>query len=258
MLRTSCRYTLTTVAVFLLSSCATATEKPNEKPVIELYGEIHGTDEIPAYFEIEIRKQINKYGRLSVGIELTQPELDSACVVIEGKREFPSTTLGWFGTVQDGRYSQSMANMVCNVTKIEDVTLFPMISDNGSVLRDKMISEAIISRSNLNSRIVALMGNFHARASDSSAAGLVRAAGLDVTTYVFDARTNSRAWFCQSGANCGIADIGARFCSSDEELAVIGVIVKDTPGTRWNKCVSLENFTPSPPIGICVEELIIR
>jgi hypothetical protein len=248
---TSCRCTSVLIgAALLAASCASVPVATGEKPPVEMYGEIHGTKEIPANFEKLVRENILQNNRILVGIELTQSEIDGACSALKNSTQGKSEMLGWRGKTQDGRYSLAMATMVCNLSGIKGVTPFPMISDNGSALRDNMISQSIVDRSDSTSKIMVLTGNFHSRNADSSAAGIVRNNGIKVSTFVYDARNRSQAWICTQEDKCGPTDIGARFCSSDEELSVDGILLKETAGSRWDKCISLPQITPSSPAAV--------
>lgn len=231
----------------LMTGCVTSRATGGAREV-RVFGEIHGTEEIPRFFLNTVKLELKHSGMASVGLEITADDLRTACDA--STISAPARPANrWLGDRHDGRLSGSMADITCKLTRMRGVKLIPLISDDDSPLRDKMISDAIKAYAIPRKPAFALVGNLHARNTATSAAGLLRASGEQVVTYVFDARKASKAWIQTGAGGEGVHDISARFCSTNDELSMGGVIVKDTPGARWDRCVSLEQFSASFPIG---------
>lgn len=233
-------------AIGLLGGCLSVPEWQSRPPIL-FYGEIHGTQEIPEHFSLLVKDQVRKRGFVSVGLEITSNDIRTACQSVRGTISGASSG-DWTNAFQDGRHSLAMAKLTCRLMRTPGVSLFALVSDDSSPLRDKMIADSISENAKQGRATLVLVGNYRARNVESSAAGLVRAAGWPVVTYVFDARGRSQAWIRTANERQGPQDVGARFCSTNDELAMAGVIVKDTPGVRWDRCVSLEKLTASFPI----------
>lgn len=237
---------ITLASIIFLGGCAHRTDPISSS--IEIFGEIHGTNEIPEHFLELVVGRVRQGEKLQIGIELTQSEIDSACGALRPQNREESSIVGWFGSTQDGRFSGAMARMICNLGRERHIDLFPLISNNGSSLRDRMIYESIAQRRKENEPIIALVGNLHARNTATSAAGLLRSDGFEVKTTVYDARNGENAWICTGDETCGATPVSARFCSTNEELSMSGVIIKETIGARWDRCISLHRISASPPI----------
>jgi hypothetical protein len=246
MIIRSFAHLLTIVCAILLNGCATAPNNQEKLP-IEIYGEIHGTREIPDQFARIVTDKLRKSSPVSVGLEVSAGDIRSACRALQ-RNSSMSTSNDWINGIQDGRHSAAMAKLTCDLSRVRGVRLFPLVTDDSTSQRDKMIADSVTANARPDQAMLILVGNLHARNTGSSAAGLLRTAGLPVVTYVFDARKPSQAWIMTNSAAKGPVDIGARFCSTNQELTMAGVILKDTPGARWDKCISLDQLTASFPI----------
>lgn len=215
---------------------------------VELFGEIHGTNEAPQYFFTQVLKRVFEGERVYVGLEITAPDIASACQSLESPAP-ANLAARWLGDIHDGRLSTAMANVTCNLTRLPGVTVFPLIADDGYDDRDHMIADAIQRQVANGHAVSALVGNLHNRNAADSAAVRLRAQGLHITTYVFDARRSAEAWMHSSTGERGPRRMSARFCTTPAEAAIGGVMTKVTPQARWDRCISLEQFTPSFPIG---------
>lgn len=215
---------------------------------VEMFGEIHGTNEAPQYFFAHVLKRVSEGEQVRAGLEITAADITSACQSLAHPAPANSASR-WLGNTHDGRLSTTMANVTCNLSRLPGVVVFPLIADENNDDRDQMIADAIRSQTPGNHAISALVGNLHNRNISNSAAVRLREQAIHVTTYVFDARRSAEAWMHTSTGERGPRQMNARFCTTETEAAAGGVITKVTPEARWDRCISLEQFTPSFPIG---------
>lgn len=143
-------------------------------------GEVHGSKETPAAFLALVDTIIDRVEIVSVGLEMPSSAGAARCRAETGNRMLGSF---WTRKAQDGRSSQAMREMVCQLKKraaegkVRLVYLDTLPRSSAEILR--RVSAELSTKSH---PMAILIGNFHARNAPDSFTGLMRAAGFKVTS----------------------------------------------------------------------------
>ena len=172
------------ISFALLAACAHA--PPQQQGALVIYGELHGTNEIPAYFGDVVEKAAQSR-RVHVGLELP------------GERG-PI----WTDPFQSGRTSVAMRKLIQRLRALPNVDLFWFDStapDRDGAMADNISAERAKAPHDL---YLVLVGNLHARKKpgapwdDKVRWMAVRLAERESNLTTYDARYGEgSAWICQ-------------------------------------------------------------
>ena len=219
------------VAVGALIAVAPAASQAKSSPRtrITLIGELHGTVEIPRFFENLVRVAAHDDAPLAVGLEWPvslQPLLDEAVrehLSCQPLRDLLFHSASWqhFLNIGDGRSSEAMVQLVCDLAALAQqsrVRLF--VFDTEKAERNETMSRSMVStlQQLKTSEALILVGNYHA----STAARIGRfdwhPMGWWLQQQGFAVRSfdvlyeEGDAWACIP--ECGIHHMGSRIATA--------------------------------------------
>lgn len=213
--------------------------KPGEVLVL---GEVHGSKETPAAFLALVDSILSRARVAIVGLEMPSSATAAACGA-----QTPGAELGSFWTrkTQDGRSSQAMRDMVCQLKKraaegrVRLVYLDTVPRNSAEMVR--RVSAELAAKSH---PMAILIGNFHARNAPNSFTARLRAAGLKVTSLTASS-PDATAWNC-SQEGCAARPTQMNFCP--DKATGPFLLTKMPSGARWDGCMVLPRLTSSPPL----------
>jgi len=251
---------------------------------ILLLGEMHGTEESPA-FALDVACHATR-AKLPVilGLELSPAEqkrvdgfLDSEGTAAD--REALLAGSIWQRTYQDGRNSLAMADLIDGARRLRrqgfkiGVSLFDASGASGGQARDRRmgLNLAAVAQAAPESMLIVLSGNAHSRITrgnprnrDYEPMGYVlaeatsreRVVALDV------AHGNGSAWICSS--TCGVQRLGGRHGETRWAIEIdeatrpaghqgwyhVGAITASPPATRPDLAVTHQSTPPDPPVTV--------
>lgn len=198
-----------------------------------LFGEFHGTAELPAFFG-EAVCQVSGSRPVLVGLEVPGSELNRVTTYLDSAGAPPDRAallIGsfWTSPVQDGRRSMAMLGLIERLRVLRkagaavQVTLFDVEEAEAGPDRDERMARnlAAAARAHPGATVLAHMGNYHARTVagapwDPKARFLgwhLARGGLEVKALDFAAPAGT-AWTCMMEAPgrppvCGPTSMGA-------------------------------------------------
>jgi hypothetical protein len=212
------------LASLILASSAIPSCQPDIETLVPshyeyvLLGELHGTKEIPEYFELVVRRALHSRREAVAAMELPDAlnlPLDtfiSSDMDKKDKKKFISS-LRAFGS-SDGRTSHAMINVILSLAKLakenRDFSLrfvVPSMSDDGAEKYSVRLARNIVTAS-AGKLVIALVGNAHAaKSSVISNTGETPAGGLlppRSTLTVLVRTAGGEAWNCVGSKPCGV------------------------------------------------------
>jgi hypothetical protein len=210
---------------------------PGEALVV---GEVHGSKETPAAFLALVDGLLTRAKLVSVGLEMPPNAGSAGC----GSRSDQPTGNFWSRKAQDGRSSEAMRHLVCQLKeraaagKVRLIFLDSVPRHPGEMVR-RVSTEA---GSKLYPMAV-LIGNFHARNVADSFVGRLRATGVTVTSLTVSS-PDATTWNCTSDG-CGSRQYPMRFCPEIAQGDYL--LVRGPSNSRWDACMVLPRLTSSPP-----------
>jgi len=243
-------------AISLLPS-ASASSKSREADEISsnapgavlLLGEIHGTNEVPAYTSSLIRT-LTRQSHLVVGLELNDDSAGLPCESGKLRARGKPVPASWSYALADGRSSVAMAKLVCQAKELERKGLLSLVYLEGPGRDRDFDSKAAgyldrVLKRYPNARALVLTGNFHALNNRPSMAWALRNLGYAVTTTtVSSGDRKAAAWQCQRDG-CGLKSLDAALCPEHPGNSKSAWYPSQDP--RWDKCVSFPHMTASFP-----------
>lgn len=206
-----------------------------------MVGEVHGTKETPAAFVQLVDRMLTRADVVSVSLEMPPNAGAAAC-----ERDSGSGAVGAFWTrkAQDGRSSQAMREMVCQLkARAAQGKVRLLYLETVPRSQDEMVRRVSTEVASKTRPMVMLIGNFHSRKAPNSFAERLRAQGVPVTSLTTSS-PDATTWNC-SQDGCGARPMQMNFCP--EETAGGYLLVKAPAGGRWDGCMVLPRLTSSPP-----------
>ncbi len=213
--------------------------KPGEVLVL---GEVHGSKETPAAFLALVDNILTRARVVSVGLEMPSNATAAVCGA-----ETPGTALGSFWTrkTQDGRSSQAMRDMVCQLKKRAAKGRVRLVYlDTIPRNSDEMARRVAAELAAKSHPMAILIGNFHARNAPTSFTERLRAAGLKVTSLTASS-PDATTWNCTQDG-CAARPMQMNFCPDKPTGQFL--LTKMPTGGRWDACMVLPRLTSSPPL----------
>jgi uncharacterized protein (TIGR03067 family) len=246
-----------------------------------LLGEMHGTEESPAFaLDVACHAARAKLP-VVVGLELSPAEharvdefLDSEGTVTD--REALLAGSIWQRDYQDGRNSVAMADLIDGVRRLRreglkvGISLFDASGASGGQHRDRQmgLNLAAVAEAAPESMLIVLSGNMHSRVSrgnprdpDYEPMGYVLANAITRERVVAlnVAHGNGSAWIC--GRTCGVQRLGGAHGESRWVIEIdertrpaghqgwyhVGAITASPPATRPELGVTEQATAPAPP-----------
>jgi hypothetical protein len=228
-----------------------------------VFGEIHGTAEIPA-FVADACRSLASQGRVHVGLELPVSETPAlqAFLASTDDRALQSTPT-WSRTYQDGRTSEAVLGLLRNLREARksgvpvEVFFFDDPERLGPERRDEAMAENIAAeRGRSPSDIyVVEVGNWHAKTSPGAPWDPARRwmasylAGGERGVLTLDVRgPTGTAWLCTSPKRetCGIAKVGTS-AGKDKPTGTPARAVSLGSLDGYDGTYSVKGLTASPP-----------
>lgn len=203
-------------------------------------GEVHGSKETPVAFVQLVDQMLTRAKVVSVGLEMPPSAGGAGC-------EVGNAALGSFWTrkSQDGRSSQAMREMVCQLKKRVakgKVRLIYLDNDRRRI-SDEMVRRVTTEAGSKSNPTAILIGNFHARNTPNSFVGQLRGAGLRVTS-VTTSSPDATTWNCTRDG-CAARPMQMNFCA-DTAMGRF-LLTKAPPKSQWDGCMVIPRLTSSPP-----------
>jgi len=199
---------------------ASGTEALTRPGAITLFGEIHGTAEVPSFVGALACQAAQRHPVL-VGLEIPDgmDEALAAYLASEGSDVDKEGLLEHrFWTLEDGRSSRAMLGLIDTLRQLNqagksvEVFGFDGVFPGGEA-RDRGMAATIVTRmksSNTEDTVVLLLtGNLHARTSDERWMGWHVAREFPQLTSLNNAFSGGTAWVC-TNEGCGPRGIGGR------------------------------------------------
>jgi hypothetical protein len=237
---------LNVLAALLLSSTQADAPVTADGEVL-VFGELHGSVEIPLYFLRQVQREVRRRP-VTVGLEIGPSSALVDCRVGDPRR-LPAS---WMRSAQDGRTSQAMRGLLCALRA-------PPLARRVRVvfLDDDVRGEDFDRRAAARFRSVLaarggigmiLTGNFHARNNPGSLAAELRRSGAAVHTATVSAPA-AETWLCSGDrGTCGPRRPNINFCSNGAAASreARWHAISD-PRFQWDYCLSVPRLTPSLP-----------
>lgn len=206
-----------------------------------IVGEVHGSQETPAAFLELVDQLLTRTRKVSVGLEMPSHAGAAGC---ESKSHNRSLGAFWTRKAQDGRSSQAMREMVCQLKKrAAEGKVRLLYLDTEPRSPDEMVRRVRDEMASKAHPMLILIGNFHARAAPNSFAERLRGTGLRLTSLTTSS-PDATTWNCNQ-EGCAARPIKMDFCS--EKASGRYLLVKAPAGGRWDGCMVLPRLTSSPP-----------
>jgi len=218
-----------------------------------LLGEIHGTEEGPAFVEQIACNALGKNLRVTIGLELPQSdqlhvdEYLNSNGSIEARRTFLSLNF-WSRDYQDGRASQSIFQLIESVRSArengERVDI-AFLDDEGSSNRDLVMANRLLEdiKSYPNNFFVALTGNLHNIISEGSGrmgSYVVNQLGKNKVTSLKQSYPGGSAWVCLADGDCGPVTLNG------QGKGQIGIFIDNAMG-NYHGTVGVDSIHASLP-----------
>ncbi len=217
-------------------SAAAAILPPLERGAVVVFGEMHGTRELPAFVGDVVTELA---GRGNVVLALEVPESDTAALTRYLASDGGDAAQGellaqpfWAAEYQDGRRSVAMLGLLDRVRSHDaavDVVGFDTDRFESAEQRDRRMAEnlAALRKQRPDAAIVALVGNLHGARGELPdfpgrgwMAGFLVTAGVEVVS--LDARYDGgSAWTCVDGdaSHCGVGEVRVASAEAGIHLA---------------------------------------
>ncbi|MDI9273806.1 hypothetical protein [Stenotrophomonas sp. PFBMAA-4] len=193
-----------------------------DTPRVIIFGEVHGTDEAPRFIA-ELACNIAKIAPVVIGIEYPpseQPTLDMFMKAKSkrGENDAIFSSSFWTRDFQDGKTSSAMLRMLTRIKQLKNggakIDILA-VGGEGPGQSEAILRNIITSERNGNSRIVALVGNGHARKIHLQS---TKALGSDIANLhrrtIEIKYSSGTAWAC--APTCRIQHFGAHKADEKE------------------------------------------
>lgn len=228
-----------------------------------LVGELHGTNESPAFVAALSCKILNSGHSLKVALEIPSSEQERvrnylASEGTETDRKAMLKGAFWATDVADGRSSLAMVNLIerlrylrsAKLPLIDVITIDLPAGDAGPIEdRDRRMSEAFsaIVKTDSSHYVVGLVGNYHAKKTDGAPwnphqrfmAGYLPAGSV---TSLDVGYTGGSAWIC--APDCGVSEVSA---SSQSARPGFAIHLETKDGGAYDGIYDVGPLTPSMP-----------
>jgi len=190
---------------------------------ILLFGEMHGTKQMPEHFYDVICTASESDTQVNIGIEVPFELTKDIQKFINTSNhsdidlEFLKHTF-WSGEYQDGRASQAMFELmhkirILNLTN-NNIQIFTF-DHNTPNKRDKLMASTFISNINTNKLTLALSGNIHSRTvhgrpwdkEEKNMGAFIKENYIN-THSIYFSYSSGDAWVCMP--NCGVHSLGEK------------------------------------------------
>jgi hypothetical protein len=266
------------LALALLAGCATPAPRAAAPPPIDcgppiaglddllarsrflVFGEIHGTAEVPAFFARAVCRAGAGGEAITVGVEIPSDEQGRIDGFVGGAADRDALLAApfWQRDYQDGRSSRAMLALLTRVRELRAAGLavrviaFDPAPMRADVPRDTAMAEALLAARAAapRDRFLVLTGSLHAR-TDVGAPwdpgivfmGHVIARGEPGLLTLDNAYTGGTAWVCISAAasECGAQPLGGR-----GDGAASGIRLDPALGS-WHGQFAVGAVSASPP-----------
>jgi hypothetical protein len=207
-----------------------------------IVGEVHGTKQIPRAFLALVDQTIARAKVVSVGLEMPSNASLAGC---NGDTSPGSLGQFWVRSHQDGRSSQAMRRLVCELKvraaqgKVRLLYLGSAGKDFGQELARRIDVEIAAKRPTL-----VLIGNFHNRNTPQSVTGILKSQGRKVTALTTSSK-DATAWNCTS-QGCMAQPTKMEFCAAEPTGTYM--LTTEIRDNRWDGCLAVGKVTSSPPL----------
>lgn len=231
-----------------------------------LFGEVHGTRELPALFG-ELVCEAARAGPVTVGLEMPgseQQAVERYLASAGGPADRAALLAGpiWTRDYQHGYSSVATAGLLERLRQLRasglllEVALFDV--EKGGPDRDEKMAGAIAARSRgrPGAPFLALTGNYHARARPGAPwnpaqlwmGGYLRDAGIRVLGFDLGGEVEGTAWICSTGEakSCGSAPWQASRPLPGGSRRGVVLLAEETP-EGYAGLWAVESLTASPP-----------
>jgi hypothetical protein len=233
-----------------------------------LFGEFHGTRELPAMFGEAVCTVARSGAPVTVGLEISRSEQARVDEYLRspGDPAAEQRLLGgplWTATYQYGVSSRAMLDLLARLRQLRqaglavEVLLFDVDPGGDASTRDARMAERLSDhvRNHAERVVLALMGNYHARTAigapwnpEQKFLGWhLRQAGHRVASLDFDAPTGA-AWACYNGvaSECGPKDVVR--AGAEGPVPSPGIHLFGSPSPKgYDGLFTVGSLTPSPP-----------
>ncbi len=241
---------LTCAATLLLTTwhAGVAGEAPADARKVIVFGELHGTVEMPEYFEQQVMELAARSERpLLIGLEVPQRALEDAkkeaanCLHQHGCGQGLYKSPFWAQS-RDGRSSKAYFALIAALHEMELANEVRVVSidrrKNGREPFGEIAADSL-TQAMAGSTVLVLTGNGHARldGSANSVASALQDRHIPVASLILQG-TGGSAWAC-SGGSCGVMDVPGNECNP---------AIRPTTRTGQEQFVCLGRLTASPPL----------
>jgi hypothetical protein len=216
-----------------------------------LLGELHGTNELPRYFELTVRRALLARGNVVAAMELPEAlngplnSLVASEMLEQDKTRFLDALR--IHASSDGRTSQAVIDVIFSLAKLAKENpgfslrfVVPTLTMGEAGSYSTRLADNIVEASD-GGLVIALMGNIHASsASLFSSSGEPPAGGIlpeESTLNVLLRTAGGDAWNCLESAPCGVVS------NPIEELDCGAREVEDSLSTWFDISVDLDILT---------------
>lgn len=228
-----------------------------------LVGELHGTNESPAFVAALSCNILTRGHSLKVALEIPASEQERIRTYLasEGTEKDRKAMLAgafWATDMADGRSSVAMANLIERLRYLRsvklpllDVVTIDLAAGDASPTedRDRRMSEAFaaIIKTDGSHHVVGLVGNYHAKKTDGAPwnprkrfmAGYLPAGSVSSFDVGY---TGGSAWICVP--DCGVSEVSA---SSQQASPGFAIRVESKDGGAYDGIYDVGRLTPSVP-----------
>lgn len=221
-----------------------------------ILGEIHGTDQAPAFAAAVACHALREKRPVILALELPQVEqtkLDrylSSSGSSTDRDAFLESSF-WSRSYQDGRTSEAMIELVEAARKLisskADLTVIYIDRPEARQNRDQVMADRIIQAAakSPDSLIITLVGNLHARITPGDkwmgSRLLEPMKSRDIISLNLR-HSGGSAWICLSGEPCGVQELGGRGQAGAPQVSL-----DDAAGPRYSGWFDVGPISASPP-----------
>lgn len=207
-----------------------------------IVGEVHGTNELPKVFLSLVDRLLTRSKMVSVGLEMPPSAGLAAC---EGGLAGQALGKFWVRRVQDGRSSQAMRALVCELKKRVRQGKVRLLYLGGATNQfGQELARRIKIETEAGRPTAILIGNFHARNTPQSVTSILRSENRKVTSLTASSK-DATAWNC-TAQGCSAQPTRMEFCTLQPTGSYI--LTSAIRDRRWDGCVALGKVTSSPPV----------
>ncbi|MEZ5332585.1 MAG: hypothetical protein R2991_11155 [Thermoanaerobaculia bacterium] len=231
---------------------------------VVMLGEMHGTQESPAFVADLVCRAVEEGLAVRVGLEIAVEErpalaafLDSAGS--EADREALLSTPFWTRPYQDGRSSRAMAALLASLRALRAaggaVTVFPFSHENAGAGRDAAMARTIAEAVDRDEKALTLTlsGNLHSRTGPGSPwdpgfepmGYLLARERPDLDLVSLDVRyAGGEAWICTGAevSSCGARPLGGTLAES--ATCAVALAPEAAEGHDGSYCVGTLHASP--------------